>query len=193
MDIIRVISVLWEWRVEVRIEPKKLVDLHEQWICYFLREVIRAFLLKTVLYVPVPRAGVGSQAKHSRCRLFPWSPFVLLIARRQGRGSRLLHQCTSTWSALMSIALGQRFSLWERCLPGAVSCCLMLLNNDQVFSSFFLLFFLLKFPPLWHSAFPSPIQSVVICLWTLFPRSLSGFGEDLLSICFSPTYFWDGQ
>lgn len=179
MHFIKVTSVLWEWREAI--EPKKMVDLlHEGGS--------RAFQGKwSVLSSPDcavrPNAtGWGWQSgKTFQMQALAIKPFCFVNCSQGGRG---LQAPTSVHKYLISshvYGLGAALLSLGEVPSEAVTCCLVLLNNNQVFSSFFLFsFFLLKLPLLWPSAFPPHIQSLLICVWTLFPRSLSGFGEDLL-------------
>lgn len=113
-------------------------------------------------------------------------PFCFANCLQAGRG---LQASTSLHKYLISSrvnCLGAALLSLGEVPSEAVSCSLVLLN---IFCLPIFFFFLLKLPPLWPSAFPSHTQSVVICVWIPFPRSLSGFGEDLLGyICLLLSY-----
>lgn len=140
MDIIKATSVLWEWRVEVRIEPKKIVGLppwSRQWV--FLRKVIRAFLPKHSM-AQCHRLGWQS-GKAFQMQAVATKPFCFVDCLQAGRG---LQAPTSVHKHLIRshvYCLGAApLSLGE--MPSeAAGCYLVLLNNDQVFTSFFLFSF----------------------------------------------------
>ena len=111
-----------------------------------------AFLPKTVLYGPMPQVEGDDQAKHFQMQAVAIKPFCFVNCLQAGRGlqtspsvHKYLVRSHVYWFGAALITLGVPWMPSE-----TVGCCLVLLNNDQVFSSFFLfsLFLLLKLPPL---------------------------------------------
>lgn len=181
MHFIKVTSVLWEWREAI--EPKKMVDLlHEGGS--------RAFQGKwSVLSSPDcavrPNAtGWGWQSgKTFQMQALAIKPFCFVNCSQGGRG---LQAPTSVHKYLISshvYGLGAALLSLGEVPSEAVTCCLVLLNNNQVFSSFFLFsFFLLKLPLLWPSAFPPHIQSLFNLCLNLVPKVSFWFWWGLIRI-----------